>query len=250
MHWLAINKLAVPPDVDPGDFIVTGGTLQEPRKRRLGVPTLDAAIAEYRKHLGHLAETNRYTIGVHLNNLKKHVAGKIEKPLDQVTNADLDAFLEARLGCRSRATVQKERQTLLSFFRWAVSRTYLRVSPTQGLRPVKGGRARDKFRTLAEVEAIIARGGLDKNQAMAQWDCVFLSVQEIAGLLQLVRERSKHKVSFLLHAITAYTGMRRGEVLRLLWSDVDFESDTIIARSRKQSRQEEEVQRESTSIRN
>ena len=38
--------------------------------------------------------------------------------------------------------------------------------------------------------------------------------------------------------------MRRGEVLRLRWSDVDLDRGSITARSRKQSRQRKEVARE------
>lgn len=51
-------------------------------------------------------------------------------------------------------------------------------------------------------------------------------------------------VSYILFAVPAYTGMRRGEVLRLRWSDVQFECDNIIARSTKQSRQQVETQRD------
>ena len=42
-----------------------------------------------------------------------------------------------------------------------------------------------------------------------------LNPQEIAGLLSTVQANARDPVSFLLHAIPAYTGMRRGEVLRL-----------------------------------
>lgn len=37
--------------------------------------------------------------------------------------------------------------------------------------------------------------------------------------------------------------MRRGEVLRLTWGDVEFDRDAVVARSRKQSRQEAETAR-------
>jgi len=62
-------------------------------------------------------------------------------------------------------------------------------------------------------------------------------------LLDTVRERSRYDVSIILHSIPAYTGMRRGEVLRLRWGDIAFEQETIVARSRKQSRQEVETAR-------
>jgi hypothetical protein len=64
----------VPNEVDPGDFIGCAGTLKasEERQECLPVPTVHAVIADYLEHLGHLAETNRYTIRIHLNNLQKY----------------------------------------------------------------------------------------------------------------------------------------------------------------------------------
>ena len=75
------------------------------------------------------------------------------------------------------------------------------------------------------------------------WDCLYLSPTEIGQLLQIVRDLATDSVSILLHAIPAYTGMRRGEVLRLLWSDLDPDHRVIIARSRKQSRTKKETVR-------
>ena len=99
------------------------------------------------------------------------------------------------------------------------------------------------FRTIAEVEAMIERGGLDHESELALWDCIFLSPAEIADLLVMVRGRAKCSESFLAHAIPAYTGMRRGELLRLRWSDIEFDHDALIARSQKQSRQVSESRR-------
>jgi len=70
-----------------------------------------------------------------------------------------------------------------------------------------------------------------------------LTPAEIAAVLALIRRRGKHDVSFLLHAIPAYTGMRRGELLRLRWTDIELEHDSLIARSLKQSRQAVETKR-------
>jgi integrase len=72
---------------------------------------------------------------------------------------------------------------------------------------------------------------------------LYLTPAEIAGVLALACERARHEVSFILHAIPAYTGMRRGEVLRLTWADIEFDQDSLIARSKKQSRQAVETKR-------
>ena len=108
---------------------------------------------------------------------------------------------------------------------------------------IQGDVDRRPFRTIAEVEAILARGGLDESEAGALWDCLYLTPVEIAGLLQVVRERAEADFAPLLHAIPAYTGMRRGEVLRLRWADVEFDQGYVVARSRKQSRRAAETAR-------
>jgi integrase len=70
-----------------------------------------------------------------------------------------------------------------------------------------------------------------------------LTPPEIGGLLRLVKERATKDYAPLLHALAAYTGMRRGEILRLRWSDVEVDQDAVIARSKKQSRQKSETAR-------
>ena len=246
LHRLAIHMLPMPEGVDPGDFIVSGGTLQpaEIKPPRPATPSLAAAAKEYLLRLEHLAPSHRSTIGVHLNNLQKHLPRQSEQPLDQITFAELDGFQQARLKQRANTTVAKERQTILAFFEWAEAMQYVAKSPARGLAPVAESAEKDRFQTLEQIEAKLARGGLDDEQRQACWDCLYLTQGQIAELLGLVRSRSRYDVSYLLHAIPAYTGMRRGEVLRLRWSDVDFDRDNLVARSTKQSRQRTETQRD------
>ncbi len=246
LHRLTLGLIAVPAGIDPGDFVVSGGTLAAPAADRdppAAVPTLAAAVAEYRANLAHLAETTRGTVGVHLGNLLKGLGTAGGRPVDAVARRHLDDFLQARLRERTGDTVAKERATLLAFFGWCERRGYVAAAPTDGMVAVKKGGGAAKFQALAQVEATLARGGLAPAAAAALWDWLYLSPAEIAGLLALVKARARREVSHVLHAVPAYTGMRRGEVLRLTWDDVQFDRDVVVARSRKQSRQEAEIAR-------
>ncbi len=138
---------------------------------------------------------------------------------------------------RSAATVHKERSTIVQLFDWAVANGFLALSPATRLLPIKGDVDRPPFRTIAQIESIQARGGLSPTESLDLWECLYLNPSEIAGLLTLVRERAEADYAHLLHLIPAYSGMRRGEVLRLRWTDLDFDEGHIVARSRKQSRQ-------------
>jgi integrase len=243
LHWLAIGHLAVPPGVDSGDFIVGGGQLRQPAPKPRTVPTLDAAVREYTGNLGHLAVLNRATVATHLSNLRKAVQAAADRPLDRIGPGDLEAFLQARLRQRSSTTVAKERVTVMQFFEWAVAMNYLPASPAAQLTRVKARGDRPAFRTYGEIEEVVRRGGLAPQEVLRLWDGLYLSPAEIAELLALVRRRSAYDVTPILHGIPAYTGMRRGEVLRLRWSDIEFDQGTLVARSLKQSRQSVETAR-------
>lgn len=243
IHGLATGMLQIPPGVDPGDFILSGGTLKQAARRRPRVPTLASLIEEYLDGQGHKARSTAYTEGVHLRNLLKKLGTRADAPADRVAHRDLESYLQARLKERSPSTVGKERTTLVQLFRWAVAQGHLDASPAAGLSHIQGEVELPRFRTAAEVEAMLARGGLNEAEVNGAWDCLYLTPAEIAGLLRLVRERADTDFGYLLHAIPAYTGMRRGEVLRLRWPDVELDQGFVVARSRKQSRRAAETAR-------
>jgi integrase len=222
---------------------LSGGTLKQAPRRAQRVPDVATLIDDYLAGQGHKAPSTAYTEGVHLRNLKKKLGAKADAPADRIAHRDLEAYLQARLKERSPSTVDKERTTIIGLFKWAVAHRHLDASPAAGLSPIQGEVELPPFRTIAEIESAIARGGLDSAGINDLWDCLYLTPAEIAGLLSTVRESVDTDFAYLLHAIPAYTGMRRGEVLRLRWPDIEFDQDHVIARSRKQSRRTIETSR-------
>lgn len=188
-----------------------------------------------------LAETYVASQRTHLGHLGTFLVERAQQSCGGITGADLDKFLDMRLGKRHRNTVIRERNTLIQFFRWAQTKGHIAASPAARLETISPGPQLPQFRTKSEIEELLARGGIEPEKA---WECLYLDYSEIATLLKLVRSKAQHPVNFLLHAIPAYTGMRRGEVLRLTWLDVDLDKGWLIARSRKQSRAQQETPRQ------
>jgi hypothetical protein len=81
IHRVTVGLLRVPDGLDPGDHIVSGSILGAPSVMRVrrSAPPLADAVAEYLVFLGHVAESNRGTIAVHLRSLSR----KLGIPHDQ-----------------------------------------------------------------------------------------------------------------------------------------------------------------------
>lgn len=246
VHRLRVGLMAVPAGVSVPEFVLSGGTLAAPAPPAAPVavaPTLAEAADRYVGNLAHLAPATRLTVAVHLRTLQRVLGPAAAGPVDRVTRADLERYVQGRLGSRAAETVKKERGTLVSFFAWCAVEGFVASPPTAGLTPLKGSGDAHRFQTLTEIEAVVARGGLDAAEEWALWGRLYLTPPEVGEVLELARTRSRRGVSHVLHAVPAYTGMRRGEVPRLRCSDVHFEHRGVVARSRKQSRQAAETSR-------
>jgi hypothetical protein len=212
LHRLHTGQLHVPDRVDPGDFVVSGGTMTDPAGptppvQPAPLPSTRELVDLYTAAIKTLvAPSYHASQAMHLRHLLRHLGGRADRSCDAVTVRDLDAFVEARLATRHPNTAERERITLLQFYKSAVRQQYLNTSPAAGLAPIKGGEDRPPFRTAAEIERIIARGGLTDEERLDLWDTLYLSPSEIAGLLATVRANIAIDYGFLLHAIPAYTG--------------------------------------------
>lgn len=246
LHRLKAGLLEMPVEADPAEFIVSGGKRSSSPNSSTtpASPTLSKAVESYRASMSSRIAPNYLSSQVtHLNHLRRYLEQKFDQPISRITAVDLNHFVEARLALRDPNTVVKERVTLVQMFKWCVQQGYLVQSPAEELAPIKAGTQQPPFRTKHEIEQDIARQGLSEAEAASEWDRLYLSTGEITDLLALIDHRSKTRQSYLLHAIPALTGMRRGEVLRLRWSDVDLSKRFLVVKSRKQSRSLQEVSR-------
>ena len=245
IHALLRGLKQVPANVDPGDYIVWGDAAAIPSPGKQTIPTFRALREIYLEaHKNRKAPSTIEGERIHLQNVEKCLGAAAKLPIDHLHHRHLDAVLRERLDSVTGATVNKERRTLLSFFKWVIQQGYMKTSPTAELTKMQEDQDRPPFRTLAEIEGIIQRGEVDDSEVETIWECLYLTQQEIGEILALVKTRAKYDFAVAMFAIIAYTGMRRGEVLRLRWLHVDFQRKIVTARSRKQSRQTRETLRE------
>jgi len=141
IHRLLTGQVRAPQGVGLGDFILSGGTMLKPKEAEAApqaVPDLRTLAEEYEKSVRDLlAPSYLYSQAMHLRHLMRHLGKLADLPIDRVGFRDLDGFLKARLATRHPNTAERERISLLQFFKWTVQQGYLTSSPASGLTPIK-----------------------------------------------------------------------------------------------------------------
>jgi hypothetical protein len=97
IHRLATGRTEVPQGVDPGDFILSGGTLKHASASRADAPSVSVLIDDYLAHQSQIALSYLSTQTVHLRNFRKSLQKRAELPCDWLTHRDLEQYLQARL---------------------------------------------------------------------------------------------------------------------------------------------------------
>lgn len=192
LHRLLTGQVTVPQGVNVGDFVISGGRASAPSKPAIRpaesqtLRELSTQYLESQKSL--LAPSYHYSQAIHLRHLLRFLNARADEPCRSIGYRDLDDFLQTRFAARHANTVERERITLLQFFRWIVRRGYLSQSPASGLLPVKGDVDRPPFRTITEIQQILDRGGRSTTEYLDLWECLYLNPAEIASLLTVIRK--------------------------------------------------------------
>jgi integrase len=247
LSLLRLGRIAVPPGVDAGDWIVTDGR-RTGRAPAAGAAaskaTIAAMLAAYEAELPASAkEASTLAIErIHLRHVARILGG--DTPLDAVDLAAAQRYVRARLGevhgrHRRRPirpyTANNELKSFRTVWGWCAERKLVPVTPAWRLKQVTLPRDREPepFRTMAEIRARVARGGLSADDEKALWDALYLTGTEIRRLLDHVRAAFPAGCTFPLVAFGAYTGARRSELIRSRIEDFDFEGGFVRIREKK-----------------
>lgn len=238
LRLLEQGVLELPRGVDLPLFLLSGGK-RTAKPEIHEVLTLGRLVDLYLgAHVGARESNTLGTARIHANHLKRTLGEDFS--IQTLTAADLQSHVERRKKMKGRGgkplaayTIKKEITGLSGIWSWAVRMGHLTGSyPNEGLVYPKSAE-KPPFQTRAEIEAQLKRGGLDEAEAAELWGCLFLTLPEIAELLEFVKANARHDWIYPMFCFAAHTGARRSEILRSRISDFDFQAGSVLIREQK-----------------
>jgi integrase len=233
--------LVIPGGADPGVFIVSGGKVTgkpepaPPADITPAPPTLKTLFDAYAADLNPDAKEagSLVTEAIHRGHLLRLFG---DRPFGEIDADAVQKYVRARsLKKVHPATIKKELATLRAVWNWALRRRRTAAPVPWRTRDLSFSKAAPKepFKTRAEIERRIERERLDDDAAARLWESLYLTEAEVVACLAYVRENARHAVVFPMIAIAAYTGARRGEIVRSLREDFDLEAGVVAVRQKK-----------------
>jgi integrase len=243
---LARGKRSIPDDADVVEFIVSGGKVAkkptpapvEPA-RKSGPATIRSVFDTYLKTLtpGSKAENSIDTEKIHSRHFARVLGAK--RQFEGIGIDVLQRYVDKRAGEGVvRDTIRKELATLRGVWGWAHKRKHVPVPVDWKMSDLTLPKAHEKppFQTWDQITRKIERGGLGDAQKAALWECLWLDQTQTLECLEWVRENARRPFIYPMFAFAAYTGARRGEMVRSDRDDWDFEGGIVALRERKADR--------------
>lgn len=260
---LALGKRAIPPGVTVTDFVISGGTATAPppkpavdAKTDMKSATLADLFGFYQANVIKDAAT-RYTEDIHIAHLKRGIGAKAELASIDLGTAQKYADRRRREKAKGRAqttqavTILKELKTLAIIWRWTAGRP---GSPSRPGAPAMAKevpfnaadiqfpaeRPKQPFRTWAEIERTMARGGLTKVDIAELWECLYLDIGQIGEVLGHVETAATRDFLYPMLCAASYTGARRSELCRSRIDDWNLDEGVVQIRQKKKKAKREE----------
>jgi integrase len=238
LRLLEQGILEMPRGADLPLFLLSGGKLTA-KPEVVDVVTFGEIIDLYLgAHAGAQENNTIYTARIHANHLKKTLGSDF--PVQNLTTADLQAHVARRAKAKGRhgkplspTTIKKEIASFSGIWSWAVRMGHVTGPfPNKGLVYPKTSE-KPPFQTRAEIEEQLKRGGLKEEEKRELWNSLFLTLPEVAELLEYVLENARHVWIYPMFCFAAHTGARRSEILRSRISDFDFQAGSVLIREKK-----------------
>lgn len=247
IRFLNTGRLVIPNEVvDPALWVMSGGKVGSK-------PSIDASAP---RHLGEIcdayfrdqldkADTTLGGEKVHINHLKRLLGENTR--FESLALTQMQSYVSARCkepshlgGTVSGGTVEKELTTFMQIWEWARQRGHVSricpikdpLNPRKWIVKIPKPIEDQKFKTWAEIEKRLGRGGIDDLAKKSIWKCLFLDEAQVAELLEHVRLSAPPFV-YAMFAFAAFTGARRSEIRRSEIDDFDFSENLILIRERK-----------------
>jgi integrase len=237
--------LSLPEGADPAAFIVSGGELTgKPAPpippvivRPMEKPRLSDLLGTYARGInpGAKERNSLETEAIHRGHLTRGLGDLV---VEEIDFDSIQGYVKARSEeGRDPVTIRKELATLRMIWNWALRRGRI-TSPLpwrMGDLEFSKTSVKEPFQTWEEIERRIARDRL-KGEAAALWESLYLDEEQIKECLEYVREHAAYPFVHPMFCLAAYTGARRGEILRSVWDDFRFDSGTVGIRQKKSDR--------------
>lgn len=235
------GSLEIPEGADVKSFIVSGGkaTAKVKRPSQSGDDAKPLGLGElfdsYFKGLTRDAKAagSIKTERIHTGHLRKMIGEN--RAADDLALDAIQKYVDRRARKVARTTILKEIATLRFVLRWAAKRGLTKHEPSWKTTDLTLPKAHERapFQTIDQIEKQIARGGLSDEQQAELWECLWLDQKQTLECLTWVEANADRPFVLPMFAIAAYTGMRRGEIIRSEISDWDIAGRIVHCRGRK-----------------
>jgi integrase len=235
------GKVVIPEGVDVKTFIMTGGKVQRPIEKVEPEPpppvaTLAVVLDVYFDTLtkGSKATSSLVTERVHAKHFKRLIGAGFR--FDAISLAVAQKYVDKRAKEGVvRETLKKELGTLRVVWNWASKRKHVPSPPSW--KPdeltLPKGRQKPPFQTWEQIERRVSRGDLDDDARAEMWECLWLDRSRMTKCLEWVERNAPAPFLHPMFAVAAFTGARRGEIVRSERTDWDFESGLVRIRQKK-----------------
>jgi len=236
------GKRIIPPDVDVKAFILTGGKVEKttttplPNIPAAATATIGSIFDTYAETLtpGSKESNSIITEAIHGRHFRR-VLGANTK-FDGLAIDALQRYVDKRAKDGVvRATIKKELSTLRVVWGWAFKRKHVAAGPAWKMSDLTLPKAHEKppFQTWDQITRKIERGGLTADQKSALWESLWLDQAQTVDCLAWAKDHSRHGFVYPMFAFAAYTGARRGEMIRSERDDWDFDGGVVTIRQTK-----------------